>query len=62
MAGCTRAVILSSCSPAPEKSLDPKNDRPPHPTGMRGGCSPQNNLYDGQLAGKCKHFYRATIL
>jgi len=28
MAGCTRAVILSSCSPAPEKSLDQKMTAP----------------------------------
>src|SRR5215469_6887682 len=61
MAGCTWAVILSSCSPAPEKSLDQKITAP-HTDGVRGGCSPQNNLYDGQLTGSCKHFYRTTIL
>jgi len=41
-----------------ELSPSSKNYRPPHPTGMRGGCSPQNNLYDGQLTGSCKHFVR----
>jgi hypothetical protein len=43
-------------------SLGQKNYRPPHPTGVRGGCSPQNNLYDGQLTGSCKHFYCTTVL
>ena len=29
----------------------PKNYRPPHPKGMKGGCSPQNNLCLRYLSG-----------
>jgi hypothetical protein len=32
--------------------LPPKKYRPPHPMGVKGGCSPQNNLQKNSQATK----------
>src|SRR5690349_12738673 len=40
----TRCGLASAPGRFVGKSISPKKYRPPHPKGMKGGCSPQNNL------------------
>ncbi len=41
--------------------FDQKNDRPPHPTGVRGGCSPQNNRLVNEFRADGNKFHSASF-
>jgi hypothetical protein len=44
ISGRPYSVIVCLSSFRRHSDFTPKNYRPPHPIGVKGGCSPQNNL------------------
>ena len=52
-------MTVRSRSAALIGALRSKNDRPPHPTGVRGGCSPQNNRLVNEFRADGNKFHSA---